>query len=614
VTDPELDPSGPAAGPSPPAHPGACTPVPPRVDVLVVGCGPVGLVTAGLLGAAGVATLVIERKPTTSDEPKAISVDDESLRTLQRAGLDECVYPILQPGTGTRYFGERGRLLVHARSRRPQLLGHPFKSSFAQPAFERVLAEALSRVPAVDVRFSTELVSFDDDGQVRCRLRRADGSHAEVTASYLVACDGARSTVRGILGVPMVGRSFEEVWLVADTLHDTRRERYAMHVGDPLRPRVLVPGRDGRCRYELKLRGQEVAAAEADPGALAVSLIGRYRAITADDVERCTAYRFHALVAERWQVGRVFLAGDAAHLMPPFAGQGLNSGIRDADNLAWKLRAVLEGRASSALLETYEAERRPHAEAMVRLSVRLGRLVMTSDRRVALARDALVRAANTVPALRRYMAESRYKPAARYRGARCFVCAPDPELTRPASRVVGRMLPQPRALPSQGPAVLLDDVLGDGFALVAVGCDDDVLGALARLALAGSPLGGLGCRVVAVALDDTVPPSVPGIVGAADVDGRLEEELGPLRGTVLLVRPDRYVAAAWSGRGEADAVAGFARVAHVLRRHLAHEGQPDTPQPATRQPDTPQPAEPQPAASQPHDPQRVRAPSATPAS
>lgn len=527
----------------------------------MVGCGPVGLVMAGLLGAGGTSTLVVERRSTTSDEPKAISVDDESLRTLQRARLDGCVYPILQPGTGTRYFGANGGLLVHAKGRRPQLLGHPFKSSFAQPAFERALAHAVSELPGVDMRFSTELVDFaagEDD--VRCRLRTADGSDVEVVSSFLVGCDGAKSRVRSLLGLRMRGRSFEDVWLVADTVRDAHRERYAMHFGDPCRPRVLVPGLDGRCRYELKLRPDEVARAEESPETLAAELIRLYRSIDVRDIERCTAYRFHALVAERWQAGRVFLAGDAAHLMPPFAGQGLNSGIRDADNLAWKLRLVLERRAPAALLETYEPERRPHAEAMLRLSVRLGEVVMTSDRRTAFVRDSVVRAANLVPALRRFLSESRYKPAARH--AEGFVSVPGPDLPRAAADLVGRMLPQPRVLTTSG-VVLLDDVLSEGFALLSVGCADDV-----PEALVASPLSRLGCRVVALALDDTMPCSLPGVAGAADADGRFQDEFGPLRGTVLLVRPDRYVAAAWTGVSAIGATAGAERIVSTLSRFL----------------------------------------------
>lgn len=514
---------------------------PEHVQVLVVGSGPVGLVAAALLGASGVHTAVVERNAATSNEAKAISLDDESLRVLQRAGVAGDVYPILQPGTGTRYFAADGRPLVHAKGRQPFLLGHPFKSPFAQPELERVLLEAVGRFPTVDVCFRSELVGLDEHGDgVRAHLRRENGTEV-LGADFVVGCDGGRSTVRRELGIAMEGRSFDDVWLVADTRRDPHRERYGMHHGDPRRPYVVIPGPGGRCRYELKLSPEERDLEGSALEALALRLIGELRPITAADIERCTSYRFHALVAERWRRGPVFLAGDAAHMMPPFAGQGLNSGIRDADNLSWKLAAVLGGTASDHLLETYETERRPHAQAMVELSVRLGDVVMTSDRRVARVRDAAVRAATRVPPLRRYLAEAHFKPQAVYR--RGFVA----DARRGAGAVlVGRMLPQPRVLRADGAVVLLDDVLGAGFAVLGVG---EVADGWKEVEAVGLPVG----RCVQVAMDDEMPEDAEGRVGAADVDGRLERLLSPLRGWMLFLRPDRFVAAAWRP-GELDPV------------------------------------------------------------
>lgn len=535
------------------------------IEVLVVGGGPVGLILAGLLGAGGVRTLVVEQHPTTSTEAKAISVDDESLRVLQRARLDHDVYAIIQQGTGTRYFGADGRLLVHAKGRGQNRLGHPFKSAFAQPDFERVLLEAVRRLPCVEVRLSTELIgmtglsALDDgegrggDGTVSSDLRHADGTSTTITSRFVVGCDGGRSAVRRELGIAMVGRSFDDEWLVVDTVADKHRERYAMHHGDPFRPHVIVPGRDGRCRYEMKLRTGEHGPGGATPEELALRLVGTHRQLSIAEIERCTTYRFHALVAERWRQGRAFVAGDAAHMMPPFAGQGLNSGIRDADNLSWKLAAVLQGRAARSLLDTYEQERRPHAQAMADLSVRLGRVMMTSSRSVAALRDAAVRAAVRVPPLRQYLAEARFKPSAVYR--RGFVAVPTQAARvgsagrrgRPPGRpgrssagLVGRVLPQPRVLTAGGRVTLLDDVLGPGFAVVGVDCPQE-----AWRSVRASELSTLGCRQVAVALDDLAPADADGLRGVADADGHLEQLFAPYRGKLLLVRPDRYVAAAW---------------------------------------------------------------------
>ena len=523
--------------------------VPDQVEVLIVGCGPVGLIAAGLLGAAGISTLVIERNPTTSDEAKAISLDDESLRVLQRAGLVDDVYPILYPGTGTRYYGADGRLLVHAKGRQPYRLGHPFKSAFAQPDLERALLDAVRRSPSVQVSFEVELTGLaQSDVGVESTVRLRDGTCATIRSDYVIGCDGAKSTARRQLEVNMMGDTIDDAWIVVDTLNDPHQERFGMHHGEPRRPHVVIPGRNGRCRYEFRLNRGEFN--EADPTAgmkeLAISLISRFRDIGPQDIERCTAYRFHALVAERWRVGRVLLAGDAAHMMPPFAGQGLNSGVRDVENLCWKLVSVLQGRASDRLLDTYQTERKPHAQAMVDLSARLGRIVMTSKPAVAKARDLVVHAATKLPQSRRYLSEMRFRPAAIYREG--FV-VPNGD-----KGLVGRMIPQPRVLDANGRMVLLDDILGPGFALIGVACDGDGW-------VDAKHLDGLGCRLVDVALDDMGARDVDGRVGMCDADGRVHELLSPYRGQMLLVRPDRFVAAAVPPKELPDVAARLAQFA-----------------------------------------------------
>ena len=184
------------------------------------------------------------------------------------------------------------------------------------------------------------------DGTARVTLADgADGNRTEVVTGIVVGCDGGRSTVRDRLAIPMLGASLADPWLVIDTLDDDHDERYAMHHCDPRRPFVIVAGRDGRCRYEFRLLPEEDPQQFTDQASIA-RLLAPFRTISPAQIERCTVYTFHALVAERWRSGPVLLAGDAAHMMPPFAGQGLNSGIRDAHNLAWKIAAVVRGDAS----------------------------------------------------------------------------------------------------------------------------------------------------------------------------------------------------------------------------------------------------------------------------
>ena len=509
------------------------------VDVAVVGAGPVGMTAAALLAARGVRVCVLERNATTSDEPKAISIDDEALRVFQWAGLAERVLRVIVPGTGTRYYDAAGRPAFQARSPHPYRLGHPFKNPFAQPDLERELAAHLREQPGVELLMATEVQRIGQRGAgaavdagagagVELHCRTAGGERHEVRARYLLGCDGGRSTVREQLGIGMTGRSFDEVWLVADVTGDPHDQRYGMHHGNPERPHVIVPGRGGRCRYEFLLHPEEGAAGEPPRFELIRALLAGYREITPDQVERAVNYRFHALVADRFRAGRAFLLGDAAHMMPPFAGQGLNSGIRDAANLAWKLADVLAGRLADTALDSYERERRPHAQATVALSARLGRTVMTTDRRLAARRDAVIAATLRTPDGRAYLEQMRYRPAQRYTAG----------LVLPASP--GTPIGQPRAFDTTAHAVRpLDEPLGPGWALVGVGVPG------AALEAAGARLAPLSPTVWQVPVDDRLPAE-PGAFGVlVDVDGDLDAEFAPYRDRLVLLRPDRFVAASW---------------------------------------------------------------------
>ncbi|MCX4904652.1 bifunctional 3-(3-hydroxy-phenyl)propionate/3-hydroxycinnamic acid hydroxylase [Streptomyces sp. NBC_00878] len=506
-----------------------------RDPVLVVGGGPVGLTVANLLAARGIPLVLVERNTSTSDEAKAISLDDESLRTLQAAGLAEQVLDIVVPGTGTRYYDRKGRPLFHARGPGPYQLGYPFKNQFAQPELEKVLLDALKSRPEADIRFSTELVGVEEnpDGTgVTAAIRTAGATAPEVVrASWLLACDGGRSTVRELRGIPMTGSSHTQVWLVADTTGDPHDERYGMHRGTPDRPTVIVPGRDGRCRYEFLLHSGECEKGTRPSFETVRRLVEPYRSLTESQIERVTAYTFNAVIADRWRDGHALLLGDAAHMMPPFAGQGLNSGIRDAANLCWKIDDVWHGRAGQQLVDTYEAERRPHASAMVRYSQRLGDIVMTTDPRRALVRDLTARTLLQTPAGRRYLTEMRFRPRARH----------DAGLVIGGHPLTGTQLPQPRVLvpPSLRPH-LLDEVLGDAYALLGI---DVPAAAWRRFDGPHWPDDRVRIKRIDVLLGDRLPPVRGPREAVADADGRLGEVLAAARNRFVLVKPDRYIAA-----------------------------------------------------------------------
>jgi 3-(3-hydroxy-phenyl)propionate hydroxylase len=503
-------------------------------EVLVVGAGPTGLVSAILLGSVGIRTLVVERNPATSDEPKAVTIDDVALRTLQRAGIAEAIYPAILPGTGTKYYGRRGQLLAYARGAWPPRHGHPVKNPFQQPEFERALLACARRFGTVEVRFSTAFEALEQDADgVTATLAGGE----RVRCQFLLGCDGGRSTVRSRLGLAMAGSSFREPWIVIDTVNDRHDQRFAMHHGDPARPHVIVPGRDGCCRYEFLLLPGE---AEEDPAFEFVrALLAPFRPIEPRDVIRRTVYTFHALLAERWRVGRCFLLGDAAHMMPPFAGAGLNTGIRDADNLTWKLVMALRGSGGTSLLETYEAERRPYAEAIIRLSVRLGKVMMTTSPWRATIRDLVVAAATRWPRARRYLAEMRFRPEQTCQGGFVVLNGRVP--------AVGRVLPQPHVLGGDGREVPLDDILGPGFALLAIDpAADDPFTSLTH------PLWErIGASRLAIVLGDRAPER--DLRHVADLDGRLAAFLGT-GSRFVLIRPDRFVAAAF-GAGDEGHVA-----------------------------------------------------------
>lgn len=506
-------------------------------DVLVVGAGPVGMTLAVLLAARGVSVEIVERNPGSSNEPKAISLDDEALRVYQSAGIVDEVLSVIVPGTGTRYYDSEGATLVHARSAIALHHGYPFKNPFAQPDLERVLLQSLRRFPKIGTRFGTELVGLEDEGKgIRAHLA---GRHpGEVRARFAVGADGGRSTVRSLRGIGMTGRGHDEVWLVVDTINDSRTERYAMHHGDPARPHVVVPGLDGRCRYELRLFAGEGEVGEQPDFELIRSLIAPYRTLEPEDVERAVAYRFHGLVADEWRSGPVFLAGDSAHMMPPFAGQGLNSGIRDAANLAWKLAQVIDGTLGDAALDSYQLERAPHATAVVRSSERLGRVVMTTRPRIAAHRDRVVRAALATDSGRAYFEQMKYRPVARFEQG--LVVQPDRDL------LVGRMIGQPRVFDVVDHRLaLLDDVLGTGWAVLGVHVARSDWDAARAVTAPLMP------RLVSIPLDDTMEPTDDGVFTVIDLDGRLPAEFESARGRFVLLRPDRFIAAIWNpGEGE----------------------------------------------------------------
>jgi 3-(3-hydroxy-phenyl)propionate hydroxylase len=488
--------------------------------VVVVGAGPVGMVAAHLLGELGVPTIVVERDRDLHALPRAVHVDDEVLRVFQALGLNQAIAPYIRPVPGMQLVTAPDRPFWHFRnSLDPGPNGWPLSNMFHQPSVDRVLRDGLARYPQVTLRLGETVESLEIDGGGA--LVGLGGETLE--AGAVLACDGARSTVRRLLRVPVRDRGFDQRWLVVDVCADRPpgdracREtpfslgaRPPQQVCDPDRPATFVPIGGDRYRWEWLL------GADEDPNDLP-SLAERVAPWLAGQrvtVERQAVYRFHALRAERFRVGPVFLLGDAAHQMPPFLGQGLCAGIRDAANLGWKLALVRQGIARDTLLDTYETERAQHVDLVTTLAMLVGLLVRARGPAAAGLRGTLGVAARLPAPLRRPL-EHVATPGLR-RG---------PLVLR--GRAPGLPIPQHPVRTVHGTVAELDQLLGLRFALVGLGRD---------------PFEALSDR----------GREVWRRLGAVPL--HLHPE-GPLAGwfrrhggTVAVVRPDRYVLAVCGGR------------------------------------------------------------------
>jgi 3-(3-hydroxy-phenyl)propionate hydroxylase len=438
-----------------------------RVPVVIVGAGPTGVTAAGLLAQYGVDVLVLDRWSGVYPQARAVHLDDEIHRIVAMLGIADEFTAISRPALGLRLLDDRRRVLAEFRRDTARTAhGFPQANMFDQPDFEALLRANLARHPGVELRGDAEVTGLDEvpGGGVRVSFTdRRDRRTHTVDADYVLGCDGANSVVRTQIGSTMRDLNFEQRWLVVDVASgaDLRQWEGVHQVCDPLRAGTYMRIGETRYRWEFRLRPGESADDFSTLKALR-PLIAPWTGGVGDDrldLLRVTEYTFRAQIADRWRRGNVFLLGDAAHLTPPFVGQGMGAGLRDAMNLAWKLAGVLDGTLPPELLDTYENERKPHARQMIRLALNIGRAMTAGGELGNLTRRAVVPRLRLIPGMRHKVLDSATPALHRselvHRG-------------RITHRLAGTLCPNP-VMPD---GRRLDDVLGGGFALITTAPPD----------------------------------------------------------------------------------------------------------------------------------------------
>ncbi len=542
-------------------------------DVLVAGYGPSGATIAALLARRGWRVLVVEQAAVIYDKPRAITADQEALRIFQEIGIADEVAATSTPHPGTDFIGLSGQAIKHFYpAPPPDPLGWTPSFMFVQPELEATLRRAIDRMGNVRVLLEHRLLEVTQHaGAATCATglddvvhpagaavaegiearvhRLVDDAIVTLRARYLIAADGASSMVRRRLAPAIEDLAFDEWWIVVDAWirGPVQLPPRCVQYCRPSRPGTYIVGPGALRRWEIKLLPHETPQ-DFDSHEAVWRVLGGFVDTTALEHCRTAIYRFHALVVQQWRHGRVFLMGDAAHQMPPFLGQGLCAGVRDAFNLAWKLDAVMRGQVSQRLLDTYTDERKRHVRTVVGHAKTFGLIIGELDAGAARERDRRLGA--ELAAGRAETIRQRFIP-----GLETGLIDRDANGLPTAG--AGDLLVQPWVRDGDGPWQRLDDVIGPRF-LIAAG-SPAVFDAVDDAS-----------RAKWAALDGQwMALTTPG-AGAARHDARVLEEREGLLGdwlaqhgaAALVARPDRYV------YGIARSAAELLRMVHTLSEAL----------------------------------------------
>ena len=505
-------------------------------EVAILGAGPVGLTIANYLSKQGIEVTVVEQLDHLIDYPRAIGIDDESLRTIQSLGLVDQVLPHTTPNHAMRFLTPKGRCFADIQPLTREF-GFPRRNAFIQPQVDRVLLDGLKQYEKTQVLFSRHLTHFSQDANgVTLNIKDKDGNEEAIHAQYLIACDGGNSIVRRTLGIAFDGETAPNQWIVIDIENDPLATPHIYLCCDPVRPYVSAALPHGIRRFEFMVMPGETQEQLSQPESIAQLLSKVLPTTDGIEVIRQRVYTHNARLADRFRVDRILLAGDAAHIMPVWQGQGYNSGMRDAFNLAWKVALVVQGKAGDELLDSYQIERKDHAKAMIDLSVMAGHVLAPPKKWQGFVRDGIAYALNYIKPIKQYLLEMRFKPMPKYHDGALLA-------TKVPNSPIGKMFVQPQVQLESGKNVLLDEVLENDFAILAWGVDPK-WGLSEESIQKWQKLGVKFIQVIpAVQLNNPARQKYEGVITVGDLGTEIRTWFGKTTESVTILRPDRFVAA-----------------------------------------------------------------------
>ena len=505
-------------------------------EVAILGAGPVGLTIANYLSKQGVQVTVIEQLNQLIDYPRAIGIDDESLRTIQSLGLVDQVLPHTTPNHAMRFLTPKGHCFADIQPLTREF-GFSRRNAFIQPQVDNVLLNGLKQYEKTEVLFSRNLTEFTQDAQgVTLNIQTQDQQTETIRAKYLIACDGGNSIVRRTLDIGFDGKTAPNQWIVIDIENDPLATPHIYLCCDPVRPYVSAALPHGIRRFEFMVMPGETQEELSKPENIAKLLSKVLPDAENIEVIRQRVYTHNARIADKFRVDRILLAGDAAHIMPVWQGQGYNSGMRDAFNLAWKVALVIQGKAKPELLDSYQIERKDHAKAMIDLSVMAGHVLAPPKKWHGVVRDGIAYALNYIKPIKQYLLEMRFKPMPQYNDGALL---PQAKKNSP----VGKMFIQPEVKLESGQTVLLDEVIGNDFAIVAWGVDPK-WGLSEATIKKWQELGVKFIQVIpAVQFGNEKRQQFENVITIGDIGTDIRTWFGKTDESVAILRPDRFVAA-----------------------------------------------------------------------